>query len=85
MFYLGYTLHYQRGSGHWLHVPLVSADQSSYTLTQLQADTLYHLYLTANNKHGRGQASDILTVKTKEKGLYNLYKIFLICSACKIF
>ncbi|XP_035232056.1 Down syndrome cell adhesion molecule-like [Stegodyphus dumicola] len=64
----GYTLHYQRGSGHWLHVPLVAADQSSYTLTSLQADTLYHLYLTANNKHGRGQASDILTVKTKEKG-----------------
>ncbi|GIZ00403.1 down syndrome cell adhesion molecule homolog [Caerostris extrusa] len=51
---IGYTLNYQRGT----------------TDHWLHADTLYRIYLTAINKHGRGLASDITTVKTKQKEQY---------------
>ncbi|GIY67328.1 hypothetical protein CDAR_254841 [Caerostris darwini] len=78
----GYTLHYQRGiTDHWLHGPLVPANQSSYSLTSLQADTLYRIYMTAINKHGRGQASDIITVKTKEKEQYLDLSVLIVTVA----
>nr|7Y6E_A Chain A, Dscam [Chelicerata]7Y6E_B Chain B, Dscam [Chelicerata]7Y6E_C Chain C, Dscam [Chelicerata]7Y6E_D Chain D, Dscam [Chelicerata]7Y6E_E Chain E, Dscam [Chelicerata]7Y6E_F Chain F, Dscam [Chelicerata]7Y6E_G Chain G, Dscam [Chelicerata] len=60
----GYTLHYRKKVGHWLHVPLLASDQTRYTLTGLDSDTTYNVYVTANNRYGRGDPSGILSVRT---------------------
>ncbi|XP_077487044.1 cell adhesion molecule Dscam1-like isoform X4 [Amblyomma americanum] len=64
----GYTLHYQKNSGPWHHIPVVASDDTSYTLTDLDGGATYKVYLTASNQFGRGGGSEAIIINTTNQG-----------------
>uniref|UniRef100_T1J836 Down syndrome cell adhesion molecule-like protein Dscam2 n=1 Tax=Strigamia maritima TaxID=126957 RepID=T1J836_STRMM len=64
MLILGFTIHFKREYGEWEEI-FVGADHLTYTLFNLECGTRYQMYVTARNKIGVGDASQILTARTK--------------------
>ena len=66
---VGYTVHYRpEYSTSWkeVNVPVeVQGSQQEFTIKDLEANTLYHFYVTASNAFGHGDPSPILSVKTR--------------------
>lgn len=60
----GYTVQYRRESGRWHQATTVPLENNYYTVTGLQDDTVYEFYVTAANKYGAGDPSEIITVIT---------------------
>ncbi|XP_076361771.1 cell adhesion molecule Dscam1-like isoform X2 [Tachypleus tridentatus] len=60
----GYTIQYRRESGRWHQATTVPLENNYYTVTGLQDDTVYEFYVTAANKYGAGDPSEIITVIT---------------------
>ncbi|XP_022238508.1 Down syndrome cell adhesion molecule-like protein 1 homolog isoform X3 [Limulus polyphemus] len=60
----GYTVQYRRESGRWHQATAVPSENDYYTVTGLQDETAYEFYVTAANKYGAGDPSEIITVIT---------------------
>ena len=77
----GFVLHYQKDSEQWREVPItiqpaaseaaepvVKSLTNSYTLSNLDGGSKYHIYVTATNPHGVGDPSNVVTVLTDSEG-----------------
>ncbi|RWS11618.1 hemicentin-1-like protein [Dinothrombium tinctorium] len=76
---IGYTIHFKRQNDEWrqIPVPMVSNNiqnaksihlgdnTNSYTLDGLDTGARYSIYVTATNKHGTGDPSNIIDVTTQ--------------------
>ncbi|XP_064488743.1 cell adhesion molecule Dscam1-like isoform X2 [Ornithodoros turicata] len=63
----GYTLHYKKGSGPWHHIPVVASDDTTYTLSDLDGASTYHVYLTASNQYGQGSGGEAIVINTRQQ------------------
>ncbi|XP_064487529.1 hemicentin-1-like [Ornithodoros turicata] len=66
----GFVLHYRSEEGvgqEWKEVS-VDARTSSYTIGQLEAGSLYQVFVSATNEYGTGDPSEIITVRTHKLG-----------------
>lgn len=71
-------MNYKREYGEWDRVA-VDKTETSYTLKNLWCGSRYQIYITAFNKIGAGEASPILTTKTKGYGkLFYIYLVYCI-------
>ncbi|PRD25470.1 UNVERIFIED_CONTAM: l1cam [Trichonephila clavipes] len=64
----GYTVHYREEQGQWQEVAVVAPEDNTYTLSNLQPQKLYQIYVAATNQYGKGDASEIVAIKTDEGG-----------------
>ncbi|XP_055939790.1 cell adhesion molecule Dscam2-like isoform X2 [Argiope bruennichi] len=62
----GYTVHYREDNGQWQEVAVVAPEDNTYTLTNLQPQKLYQIYVSATNQYGKGDPSEVVAVKTDE-------------------
>ncbi|GIY67333.1 titin [Caerostris darwini] len=62
----GYTVHYREEQGQWQEVAVVAPEDNTYTLSNLQPQKLYQIYVTATNQYGKGDPSEIVAIKTDE-------------------
>jgi hypothetical protein len=75
---ISYTIHYKReDEPQWLEIPVTAmatetpvADASpiptySYVLQNLESGTLYKIFITAINRYGFSDPSNIISIKTK--------------------
>lgn len=65
----GFTVHYRLDtSAAWKEAGIpagISHAEGSFVVKNLNSDSVYHFYVTADNKLGNGDPSPILTVKTR--------------------
>lgn len=66
-FFPGYILHHKHEDEDWEEIRL-SGDQGSYLVPGLTCGSKYQFFLTAYNSAGKGEPSEILTVKTDGGG-----------------
>ncbi|GBL76498.1 Down syndrome cell adhesion molecule-like protein 1 [Araneus ventricosus] len=71
----GYTVHYREDNGQWQEVAVVAPEDNTYTLTNLQPQKLYQIYVTATNQYGKGDPSEIVAVKTDEGDGHSLLSV----------
>lgn len=63
----GYVLHHKHEDVDW-EESHISGDQSSYLVPNLMCGSKYQFFLTGYNSAGKGDPSEILTVKTEGGG-----------------
>ncbi|XP_074593224.1 cell adhesion molecule Dscam1-like [Brevipalpus obovatus] len=60
----GYTLHHKPEKGEWQEVPIYF-DKLSYNMSNLHCGKRYQFYMVAFNSAGRGQPSEVISIKTQ--------------------
>ncbi|GFU50490.1 down syndrome cell adhesion molecule-like protein Dscam2 [Nephila pilipes] len=71
----GYTVHYREEQGQWQEVAVVAPEDNTYTLSNLQPQKLYQIYVTATNQYGKGDPSEIVAIKTDEGDGHSLLSV----------
>ncbi|KFM56583.1 Down syndrome cell adhesion molecule-like protein 1, partial [Stegodyphus mimosarum] len=71
----GYTVHYREEQGQWQEVAVVAPEDNTYTLSNLQPEKLYQIYVTATNQYGKGDPSEIVAIKTEEGDGHSLLSV----------
>ncbi|XP_013789961.1 Down syndrome cell adhesion molecule-like protein Dscam2 [Limulus polyphemus] len=63
----GFSLHYRLENGYWNEITISESSQTSYTLTNLQKEQLYHVYVVAHSRYGNSEPSDTITARTSSQ------------------
>lgn len=69
---INYTIHYQAEGGPWLMKKVPGSNTKSYLLSQLNADTLYHIYVEASSGNEKRSVSATLSTRTSAVDASNL-------------
>ncbi|XP_035208115.1 Down syndrome cell adhesion molecule-like isoform X2 [Stegodyphus dumicola] len=70
-FTTGFSIHYRKNGDKWQEISVPDADQTSYTLTNLDAGISYQIYVTSMGSTGLSEPSEIATVRTSAEAIFH--------------